>query len=1217
MVGIGASAGGLEAFLQLLSALPPESGMAFILVPHLDPTHESAMSELLSRSTQMPVSDVNDGMWVAANRVYVIRPNTEMTIAKGILRLKSRGQARKHYMPIDIFLRSLAEDQKNNAIGVILSGTASDGTQGLTAIKGGGGITFAQEPRTAKYEGMPRSAIMAGCVDFVMSPEEIAKELMRIRRHPFVTESRAEDAPEIDLSHQTQMERTFRMLRERSGVDFTEYKRGTIRRRILRRMALRQCDKLGDYLRYLTQHRQEVEALYEDLLINVTNFFRNPDAFEALKETVYPAILKGRKPGDTVRIWVPGCSTGEEAYSHAMTLLEFMGETRGGTFPIQIFGTDLSEKSIQKARAGIYKESIRTDVSPGRFRRFFTPVEGAYQISKNIRDLCVFATQNVFMDPPFSHMDIVSCRNVLIYMSAPLQQRILPILHYALKPGGFLMVGNNEGLMGAGAELFDVANRKHKIYSKLDVATPVMQRFRVDHEHTEPAAKRTEAALGMGRRSHVETPFELQREADRLLLAKYVPAAVVVSDNMEIQQTRGHTSRYLELPAGRASLNLMKMVQPGLLFELQHATRQAQKEGVPIKKKNILVDQNGHTAMVDIDVVPFKTHTNHRQSFLIVFEEAALPEERRKGNEKEKKKKTQLEEEGQLKRLKQELAATKDYVQASLEAQEASNEELQSANEEIQSSNEELQSTNEELQTSKEELESANEELNTVNEEMSHRNVQLTQANNDIRNFLTSVNIPMVMLGSDYTIRRYTPMAENVLGLTPNDVGRPITNLRLIMQLPDLETSLNEVIGEVRTKQLEVRDHAGTWYRLRITPYRTAENAIEGAVLSLVDITDLKRSLDDLATSQANLIEIIRQMQSGLVVAEAPSGKVQLVNDALRGMLGEKASGQASIYDYARQVVKPDGRPINPDAWAIARAMKGEVVTVEEIEWLREDGKHLFLNISAAPIRDDAGRITGVVGTFFDLTYRRSTEEMLRTSEQMAATGRLSAALAHEINNPLEAMTNIFYLLGSQTTLTEQDRRFVDMAHAELGRIIHISKSLLGLYRGEAKNEPFFVRDAINEVLDAYASRIAAAKIQVVKRYEAVAKLHGSYTEIRQIFLNLIGNALEAMKPGGRLTIRTSPSRDWHDLGVRGIRISVLDSGSGIPKEHRHRIFEPFFTTKGKKGTGLGLWVTAGIAHRYGGGIRVRSRTNAGRSGSCFSVFLPSPTVSRDKGQQQ
>jgi two-component system CheB/CheR fusion protein len=1209
IVGVGASAGALEAYTQLLKSLPAEPGMALVLVPHLDPTHASALSELLSHVTRMPVLEAQDGMEIRADHVYVLPPNFEMRVSKRALHLKPREPGRTPHMVIDIFLRSLADDQGSNAIGVILSGTASDGTLGVTAVKGEGGITFAQDSKSARYDGMPSSAVASGCIDFILPPERIAEELVRLRRHPYVAksaESAEEEIEKLGEEPRNQLARVFRLLREVSNVDFSEYKPGTIQRRILRRMALRQFDRLGAYVRYLQQHRGEIYALYQDLLINVTSFFRNPEAFAALKDVVYPALLKERLPGDTIRIWVPGCSSGEEAYSHAMSLIEYMGEVRA-EFPIQIFGTDLSEAAIQKARTGIYKESIRSDVSQARLRRFFTSVEGGYQISKAIRDVCVFAVQNVFKDPPFSRMDIVSCRNVLIYMGPALQKRIIPILHYSLKPKGFLMVGNTEGLLGGGANLFEIVDKKHKLYSKRLVPSPVQFGFMVDYQ---PRARKAEAAVAPPKEMEsIRGPLELQREADRLLLARYVPAAVVVNDQLEILQTRGHTHHYLELPPGRASLNLLKMVRPGLLFELQNALQQVRRKGVPVRKENL---HFGDSDLVSIEVTPFKAPLNQGHNFLIIFEEApAHAEASRKAARRKPAAEAVARQGEKIERLKQELAATKEYLQSIIEAQEASNEELQSANEEIQSGNEELQSTNEELQTSKEELESANEELNTVNEEMQHRNTQLTQVNNDLTNFLNSVNIPMVMLGPDLAVRRFTPQCDTVLGLAANDVGRPITNLRLKIEIPDLETQLLNVIQDVKSTQQEIQDPKGSWWRLRFSPYRTWDNKIDGAVVTLQDINALKQANAELEIERAKLEEIFLQMPFGLLIAEVPSGKLLRTNDRLKDMLGYPFTDDVKISDYARYALRANGEPYKPEEWPITRSMKGEVVKDEEMEWRRADGHRVFLSVNSAPIQPEAGKVVGVMAAFFDLTYRRSGEEMLRVSEQMAATGRLAAALAHEINNPLEILTNAVYLLGEDKTLGEGSRKYTQMADAELRRIAHISQNLLGLYRGGPASEEFRVQDVLNEVLGFLEGKIAAKNIRLAKRYDYHDEMHGSPTEVRQILLNLIGNAVEAMGQNGVLSLRVSPSRDWKNMSASGIRICVADNGQGIGRENRSRVFEPFFTTKGEKGTGLGLWVSRGIVNKYGGSIRFRSRTGPEKSGTCFSVFLPSRLVRR------
>lgn len=846
MVGIGSSAGGLEACQTLLKALPDNLGMAYVFLPHLDPARESAFREILARDTSMPVAEVTDGMPIAPDKVYVIPRNCEMTVSGGALHLVDREKPRSVHMTIDIFLRSLAAEMGRNAIGVVLSGTASDGTMGLTAIKGEGGITFAQD-HSAKYDGMPSSAIASGSVDFVLPPEGIAHELARIADHPYVSGNEIELVSEAGDTREERMAQIFGLLRRTTRVDFSEYKPPTIGRRVARRMALHKIEKLTDYIQLLQNDRNEIASLYNDLLINVTSFFRDPDAFEALKKVVYTELLKERDKNITpIRIWVPGCSTGEETYSHAIALMEFLGEERIEV-PIQIFGTDLSEMAIQRARSGLYKETIEADVSAIRLRRFFHRVDSGYQISKTIRDLCVFSTQNVFSDPPFSRIDLVSCRNVMIYLSQSLQRRVIPVFHYAMNPGGFLMIGNTEGLLGSGPELFEIADKKQKIYRKRSVPTPVTFGFSV-HMAEHPGIPAP--PLGSKPAESQRLPVDLQREADRLLLARYAPPSVVVNDLLEIVQTKGHTGPFLELPPGKVSLNLLKMARPGLLFELQNAIEEARKNGVEAIRANVQVEGNGGTSMVALRVTPFKTPIQDKTSFLISFESAdgnaAAPYRELVASPLSDEER--LLKDKQLAQLKQELAATKEYLQSIIEALESANEELQSANEEIQSGNEELQSTNEELQTSKEELESANEELHTVNEEMQHRNELLSQLNNDLTNLLNSVNLPMVMVGPDLSVRRFTPQATRVLGLTATDVGRPITRLRLKVEVSNLEQMMLDVISEVRATQHRVKDSEGNWCDLRLTPYRTADNRIDGVVLSVLTFEELEGAIGHAAT---------------------------------------------------------------------------------------------------------------------------------------------------------------------------------------------------------------------------------------------------------------------------------------------------------------------------------------------------------------------------------
>ena len=1222
IVGVGASAGGLEAFTQLLKALGSETEMAYVLVQHLDPSHESALTELLAKATEMPVRQVTDAMPVEPNHVYVIPPNVDMTISQRILRLTPRTEKQGQHMPIDRFLRSLAEDQRSNAIGVILSGTASDGTLGLAAIKAEGGITFAQDERSAKFDGMPQSAIAAGCVDFVLPPDAIAGELARIRAHPYLATSSSSRTAELVPDGDPQLKDILHLLRTANGVDFSDYKPATVKRRILRRMALHKVGELKGYVQFLQHHPAEVEALYEDILIKVTSFFRDPDAFEALKTEVFPSILKHRSPEEPIRVWVPGCSTGEETYSLAIALLEFLGNRRAD-IPIQLFGTDLGQGSIEKARAGIYPQSIAADVSPERLRRFFVKVEGGYRINKTIRDICVSARQNLLQDPPFSRIDVISCRNVLIYLGPVLQKRIMPIFHYALKPRGFLMLGGAEGILGTASDLFELMDRKHKIYCRKSTASGLHFDFAASRYSTE-AGNIAGGKEAPPRESGVRL-LDLHKEADRILLTKYAPVAVVINDNMEVLESRGHVGLYLELAPGRASFNILKMAREGLLFDLQSAISDAkkEKESVPVRKENIQIERNGELKDVNLEITAFKATSNGGRHFLIMFEDARPAggaNAAETGAEETTPSKGGKEKRSdQSSHLKKELAATKRYLHSIVEDKEASNEELQAANEEILSSNEELQSTNEELQTAKEELESTNEELHTVNEELHNRNFELTEANTDLVNLLSSVNIAMVMLGRDLRIRRVTPGGGRRFGILLTDVGRPITNIRPNIDVPDLEQMISEVINTVSVREREVQDREGHWYSLRILPYKTLEGTVEGAVLTLVDINDLKHNLqeikqshDQLAAERAKLEEVIRQMPCGVMIADAPSGTLLLANKQVEEILRQPLPHAANIEEYTRyKAFHLNKQPFKPEEWPLARSLtRGEEVRDEEIEYVRGDGTPVFLSVSSAPILDREGRIIAAIVTFFDLTHRKGTEEVLRSTEKLAATGRLAASFGHEINNPLQTLGGVLYLLGQSAGLGEEERGYLATARAELEHVAHLTTSLLGFYRHSPSPADVNICEVLDNVLKLYSPAIRSGKFVIEKRYDSEDVIRGFPSEVTQVFSNLVVNALEALSPEGTLKLHVLASRDWRNPTRRGVRVFIADNGPGVSRENRRRMFEPFFTTKGEKGTGLGLWVTSGIVDKHGGWIRVRSSTRPGRSGTCFAVFFPDRKVS-------
>lgn len=856
IVGIGASAGGLEAVTQLLTALPPDTGLGFVLVQHLAPLHPSALADILSRATRMPVTEVEDECPVEPNHVYVIPPARSMVISGGLLQLFPRPQG--IHRPVDQFFRALAEDRRHLAIGVILSGTANDGTMGLEAIKAEGGLTFAQDV-TAQHDGMPHSAIASGSVDFVLPPEEIARELVRIAQHPSSLEAdRARESGERPV-----VTRILQVLRDATGVDFTQYKFNTLYRRIARRALLRRAAGLGEYMRILQETPEEASALYQDILIGVTSFFRDAEAFEFLKATVFPALVQQRTGKESLRVWSLGCSTGQEAYSVAIAYAEY-AEEAGTQVPLQIFATDLSNASIDTARAGHYRTDITEEVSPGRLRRFFVQEEDGYRIKKAIRDSCIFSRHNVGTDPPFSRIDLISCRNLLIYLEPALQQRILPILHYALKPAGVLWLGSSETI-GSHRNLFDVQDGKHRIYVKKAGPAAATGLYPV---HARPVARVPFSPLA----AHgVNATPDLPKEADRILAAKFAPPGVLVSAELDILQFRGDTGPFLSPSPGKASLSLLKMLREGLLVGVREAVLKARRDGVTVRQDGLRIDNGEDGRAVDVEVIPLGGSGSGQAGFLILFQhEGTMPTPTDARGLSEGTPGEVPAARHDAAHLGHELAATRDYLQTVVEQHEASSEELQSANEEIQSANEELQSINEELETSKEEIQSSNEELVTVNEELNHRNMELGRVNNDLTNLLGSVQVPIVIVGHDFRIRRFTAAAERLLKLIPSDVGRPLADINLnLANAPDLEPLLVEVLETVSTLEREVQDRRGCWYALRLRPYKTSDNRIDGVVIMWVDIDTMKRAHDDTASIVATVREPLLVLEDDLRVRSA------------------------------------------------------------------------------------------------------------------------------------------------------------------------------------------------------------------------------------------------------------------------------------------------------------------------------------------------------------
>jgi two-component system CheB/CheR fusion protein len=869
VVGVGASAGGLEAFDALLRHLPADSGTAVVFVQHLSPEHSSNLTEILSRSTRMPVREAADGMRIERNHVYVIPPNQDLAVMQGELQLMPRSESPARHMPIDYLFRSLAEEQGSLAVGVVLSGTGSDGAAGLRAIKAEGGLTLAQDEQSARYSGMPHAAAATGQVDLVLRAEEIAEKIARIVKHPHVRRPPDGQEESNGLGAPQALKKIFLLVRQATAVDFSQYKQSTVERRIARRMVLHQLESPQDYLKYVQRNPREIHALFDDMLITVTSFFREPEAFDALHEKVFPHIVQDRTHQSPIRVWVPGCSTGEEAYSLAISLLEYLARYDRHV-PIQVFGTDISEPAIERARHGYYPENIAGDVSEERLRRYFTRSGDGYQISKTVRDQCVFARQNLVKDPPFSNVDLLSCRNLLIYLGAALQKRAVPTFHYALRPAGYLLLGRSETI-GGFADLFALVDREQKIYVKKGAAI----RLPPDVVPPETADLREKETAEASQTYRPLDGRDLERRADELLARRFAPPGVIVSPEMEILHFLGQTGRFLEHISGAASLNLLKMTRAGLAMDLRAAIHEARQERRRVRKEGLQIIDNGGTSTVNIEVHPLDADAGARPEdfhFLVLFDEVPPPPEpsarQDEGADQAEPVSPDTPEAEENKRLRRELRDTKAAMQGIVEEHESTTEELRAANEEIKSSNEELQSVNEELETAKEELQSTNEELTTLNMELENQNEEANRAIDDFNNLHRSVDIPVVLLDNELKIRTFTPPAEQKLGLRSADHGRRIGELRLGIQADDLESKIREVLRSLNTYQQEVRSEAGRWYSLQIRPFRTADDRITGAVVAVVDVTEVRQARQqeyDRVLAQG----VVRAVRQPLVILDA------------------------------------------------------------------------------------------------------------------------------------------------------------------------------------------------------------------------------------------------------------------------------------------------------------------------------------------------------------
>ena len=899
IVGLGASAGGLAAFEAFFAGMPAavDTDMAFVLVQHLAPDYKSILSELIRRCTRMQVFEVEDGMVVQPNCAYIIPPGRDMAFVNGTLQLLEPGEPRGHRLPIDFFFRSLAADQHERAIGIVLSGTGSDGTQGVRAIKAEGGMVMAQNAESTEFDGMPRSAIGTGLVDYELPPAEMPAQLIAYATHALrkLPKATTLSAPHVEGA----MKKIFQLLRAQTGHDFSLYKPSTIHRRVDRRIAVHQIEGIDNYVKYLQQTSAEVEALFRDLLIGVTNFFRDPEAFQVLEDQVIPTLFAHKSPGAVIRVWSTGCSTGEEAYSIAILLVERM-EALKASFPVQVFATDIDSQAIATARTGLFPASIAADLSPERLARFFTAeADGsAYRIHKGIRDLLVFSKQDVIKDPPFSKLDLISCRNLLIYLGTDLQKKLIPLFHHALKAEGTLFLGTSEGV-GEFNGLFSAIDRKANLYQrKADLQgqqRAALRLFRPPITATGAAlpSAQEKIAAAKGARS------SLRETTEHALLAQIIAAGALVNAHGDILYLHGRTGLFLEPSPGEAGLNnILKMAREGLRRELTSGLYRAVGTGDTGVHPGLRVKTNGHFTTVNLTIRPVTSGPGASPEaplFLVILEEAPLaapapPSVVAMSDDLAPGAHGTLSPDAaeRIAALKAELRATEEYLQSTSAELESSSEELKSSNEEMQSINEELQSTNEELETSKEELQSLNEELATINTELQTKVVDLSRMNNDMNNLLAGTGIGTVFVDHQLRILRFTPAASVIINLIPTDVGRPVAHIvSNLVSYTGLINDLKVVLDTLVTKEIPVQTLAGESYVMKIQPYRTLENVIEGAVISFVDVTEIAQTRAALreANDLLRLAVVVRDAHDAITVKDL-NGRILAWNPGAVRMYG-------------------------------------------------------------------------------------------------------------------------------------------------------------------------------------------------------------------------------------------------------------------------------------------------------------------------------------------
>ena len=1187
---MGASAGGLEAFQKFFAHTPAESGMAFVIAVHLDPRHDSLMPELLGRVTAMPAEQIRDDTRVEPNHIYVIPANAALTIEAGTLKVVKPAPPDGRRTPIDTLFRSLAEDQGANAVCILLSGSGTDGTLGLRAVKEHGGMTMAQSPESAHHDSIVRSAIATGMVDYVLPPDQLPAKLvdyaahMRDLRDSARVESFAKDA-------RLHLRSIWEVLRRKTGHDFSRYKQATVMRRIQRRMQVLQVESVADYVGRLRNDAKEAEHLFKDLLIGVTHFFRDPDAFDALAREVIPRLFQaaGQEP---IRVWIPGCATAEEPYSVAILLREAMRRLNVDRL-VRIFAGDIDDAALELARQGRYPEGIAEHVSQERLDRFFVKHGSSYEVVKHIRDMCIFSQHSVIKDPPFSRLDLIVCRNLLIYLEPEPQRQLASLFHYALRPRGYLFLGSSESLDGP-AHLFRTVDKKHRLFQRNEtIVSPPLALLPPRLTAEETGAPRRSAQPGdapLGQPARVQA-------LERLLLENYAPAWVVIDRKGDAVYFSPRTGRYLEPAAGVPSSNLVDMARKGLRLELRAAVHNAVKTGKAVVHPNLRLKVDGEVQRLNLVVRPLSELEPEAESslFMVVFQELETTQSRDQAvaGEHDPHAPDTL-----TLQLENELRTTRETLQATVEELETSNEELKSSNEELLSTNEELQSANEELQTSKEELQSLNEELETINEELGDKIEALGQANSDLDNLFHSTRVPTIFLDRELRIRKFTQATSEVLRVIDTDVGRPVLDVAARFPSAGLEADVHEVLRTLtpRVRRIRLEDGSST-YVMRIMPYRQRDNIIEGVVITFTDVTQLDQALEQ----RSRLAAIVESSQDA-IVGTTLDGVVSTWNAAAHRMLGY--SEAEAIGAHVTIIVPPERR--EEAARATERLKRGESIPPHETTRQSKDGQRIQVSVAISLARDAAEQLV-VAYAFRDITELTRGRESLR--EEARRKDAFLTSLSHELRNPLAPLRNCVEVLRHAASGTDAVPNTIEMMDRQVSQLTRqvdqlLDASRISSGRIELDRRSLDLTELIRRTAEDYRPTLESAGLELdVTLPGSAVWVRADAGRLSQVVANLLGNARKFTNSGGKITLALEPeARD----GMAAL--SVRDTGIGMELELLGRLFTPFAHGPGHAagtdaGLGLGLALVKGLIEAHQGTVHAWS-DGPGR-GSELTVRLP------------